>query len=257
MASNWLVVTGGARGIGQMIARFAARDGYSVAIWDNDLDAAKAAAAEIGGAAIAIEVDVSDESSVEAAFAATPQLPAAVINNAGIVRFGPLLELTTANWEQALKVNLTGTFLVSRAYARRMVEGSSGSIVNIASINGIAAAPNAGAYSASKAGIIMLTQQAALEWAPLRLRVNAIAPGLIDAGMSEPIYSDADVRELRQSKVPMNRLGRAEEVAAAVMFLVSDAASYITGQTIAVDGGITISALGSLVRPARVDSVGS
>jgi NAD(P)-dependent dehydrogenase (short-subunit alcohol dehydrogenase family) len=256
MTANWLVVTGGARGIGAMIARFAARDGYSVAVWDNDIIAARATAAEIGGATLAVEVDVSDPVSVEAAFDTMPEVPVAVINNAGIVRFGPLLGLTPADWDQALKVNLTGTFLVSRAYATRIPEAG-GCIVNIASINGIAAAPFAGAYSASKAGILMLTQQMALEWAPLQMRVNAVAPGLIDAGMSEPIYNDAEIRELRQSKVPMNRLGRAEEVAAAVMFLVSDAASYITGQTISVDGGITVATLGSLSRPASVDSVGA
>jgi NAD(P)-dependent dehydrogenase (short-subunit alcohol dehydrogenase family) len=260
MAAKWLVVTGGARGIGEMIARFAARGGYSVAIWDNDLVAAKATAADIGPDALAFEVDVSDEDSVEAGFAAMPGLPVAVVNNAGIVRFGPLLGLAAADWEQALRVNLTGTFLVSRAYARRIQDAdsnaNSGCIVNIASINGIAAAPFAGAYSSAKAGILMLTQQMALEWASLGLRVNAVAPGLIDAGMSEPIYNDAEIRELRQSKVPMLRLGSAEEVAGVVMFLVSDAASYITGQTIAVDGGITIATLGSLSRPASVDSVG-
>jgi NAD(P)-dependent dehydrogenase (short-subunit alcohol dehydrogenase family) len=102
----------------------------------------------------------------------------------------------------------------------------------------------------------MLTQQMALEWAPFGLRVNAVAPGLIDAGMSEPIYADQEVRELRTSKVPLRRLGTAEDIAAAVMYVISDGATYLTGQTLVIDGGITTATLGSLARPASVDSVG-
>lgn len=257
MTTKWLVVTGGARGIGACIARVAAKEGYAVAIWDADLETAEATAAQIGGAAVATRVDVADQASVEAAFAAMPERPVSVVSNAGIVRFGPLLGLEVSDWEQALRVNLTGMFVVGRSFARLVEPGSPASLVNIASINGIAAAPFAGAYSASKAGIVMLTQQMALEWASRGIRVNCVAPGLIDAGMSEPIYEDLEVRELRQSKVPLNRLGSAEEVASAVMFLVGDSSAYITGQTVVVDGGITIAALGSLSRPASVDSVGT
>lgn len=257
MAGKWLVVTGGAHGIGAMIAGFAAREGFSVGVWDTDLQAAQATAAQVGNGSVAAEVDVTDEAAVVAAFAAMPEVPAAVVNNAGIVRFGPLLALSRSDWEAALTVNLTGTFIVGRSFARLVEPERGGCIVNIASINGIAAAPFAGGYSASKAGVVMLTQQMSLEWAPLGLRVNCVAPGLIDAGMSKPIYQDQQVRELREGKVPMHRLGTAEDVASAVMFLVSGGASYLTGQTIAVDGGITVSALGSLARPASVDSVGA
>ncbi|MHA3703693.1 SDR family NAD(P)-dependent oxidoreductase [Jatrophihabitans sp. YIM 134969] len=257
MATKWLVVTGGARGIGATIARVAAKEGYAVAIWDADLATARSTAEQIGGNTVATEVDVADEASVVAAFDAMPERPTSVVSNAGIVRFGPLLGLEVADWEAALRVNLTGMFVVGRSFARVVDPAAQASIVNIASINGIAAAPFAGAYSASKAGIVMLTQQMALEWAPLGVRVNCVAPGLIDAGMSEPIYEDAEVRALRQGKVPMNRLGSAEEVASAVMFLAGEASAYITGQTVVVDGGITISALGSLSRPASVDSVGT
>jgi NAD(P)-dependent dehydrogenase (short-subunit alcohol dehydrogenase family) len=133
---------------------------------------------------------------------------------------------------------------------------ASGSIVNIASINGVAAAPFAGGYSSSKAGLIMLTQQMALEFATYGIRVNAVAPGLIDAGMSEPIYADEEVRKLRTSRVPLNRLGTAEDIASAVMYVIGDSASYLTGQTIVVDGGITTATLNALARPASVDSVG-
>ena len=257
MAAKMLVVTGAGHGIGAMISRCAAKEGYSVSLWDKDLAAAQSVANSIGGTASAVDVDVTDEDSVEAAFLSLPAVPDAVVSNAGIVRFGPLLQLAASDWEQALRVNLTGAFLVGRAAARVMAERASGVIVNIASINGVSAAPFAGGYSASKAGIIMLTQQMALEWASLGIRVNAVAPGLIDAGMSEPIYEDVEVRRLRQSKVPMDRLGSAEDVAAAVLFLTGSTASYITGQTLVVDGGITIAALGQLSRPASIDSVGT
>lgn len=253
---SWAVITGAGHGIGAVIARLAAKEGYRVALWDVDRAAADAVAAEIGDDAVVHTVDVTVENSVEAAFAALGEAPALVVNNAGMVRFGPLLTLSVTDWEAVLAVNLTGTFLVSRGAARRMSEVGGGAIVNIASVNGIAAAPNAGAYTSTKAGIIMLTEQMALEWAGSGVRVNAVAPGLILAGMSDPIYADPAVRELRQSKVPLGSLGTAEDVASAVLFLASDKAAYITGQTLAVDGGLTKAAMLGLARPKDVDSVG-
>ena len=189
-------------------------------------------------------------------FDSLPEVPTAVVNNAGIVRFGPLLDLPLTDWELALRVNLTGTFIVARG-AARLMSGAGGSIVNIASVNGLAAAPFSGSYSSSKAAIVMLSQQMALEWAGAGIRVNTVAPGLIDAGMSEPIYDDPMVRELRQQRVPLRKLGSADDVAVAVLYLISEKAAYITGQTLAVDGGISIAALNALSRPASVDSVGS
>lgn len=253
---SWAVVTGGGRGIGAVIARHAVKEGYRVAVWDVDRAAADGVAAEFGEAALAATVDVSDEASVEAAFAALPEPPALVVNNAGRVRFGPLLTLSRADWETVLAVNLTGTFLVSRAAARRMAEVGGGAIVNISSVNGVAAAPYAGAYTSTKAAVILLTEQMALEWAESGVRVNAVAPGLILAGMSDPIYADPEVRELRQRRVPLGTLGTAEDVAAAVLFLASDKAGYVTGQTLTVDGGITKAAMMGLARPRSVDSVG-
>jgi NAD(P)-dependent dehydrogenase (short-subunit alcohol dehydrogenase family) len=254
---SWIVVTGAGRGIGATIAGHAAKQGYAVAVWDTDLGAAQQVATELGPQAVAAAVDVADADAVAAAFAALPEVPTSVVNNAGIVRFGPLLGLSVDDWDTVLRVNLTGTFIVSRAAAQLMGTVGGGSIVHIASINGLAAAPFAGAYSASKAGIVMLGQQMALEWSDLGVRVNTVAPGLIDAGMSEPIYGDPQVRELRQSRVPLNRLGSADDVAQTVMFLIGENATYITGQTIAVDGGISISALRGMSRPAAVDSVGT
>jgi NAD(P)-dependent dehydrogenase (short-subunit alcohol dehydrogenase family) len=254
--TGWAVVTGAGNGIGSVIARHAVKAGYRVAAWDVDGDAVAALAAELGPECVASVVDVADEGSVAAAVAALPEAPALVVNNAGVVRFGPLLELSADDWRRAVDVNLTGTFLVSRAAAARMIEAGGGVIVNIASINGIAAAPNAGAYTASKAAVIKLTEQMALEWGAAGVRVNAVAPGLINAGMSEPIFADPEVRHLRQGRVPLGRLGSADDVAETVLFLGSAKAGYVTAQTIAVDGGITVTALHKMPRPASIDSVG-
>lgn len=256
MAEKLAVITGAGNGIGEVITRTAVKRGYRVAAWDIDTEAVQAVAADLGESCFAQTVDVTDEASVVAAAEALPEAPQLLVNCAGVVRFGPLLDLSLADWETALRVNLTGTFLVARTVARRMADAGGGSIVNIASINGIAAAPNAGSYSASKAGVILLSEQQAMEWAKLGIRVNVVAPGLIDAGMSDQIYADPEVRRLRQSRVPLGRLGSAEDVADAVLFLGSEKASYITAQVLAVDGGLTRSALANLPRPRSVDSVG-
>lgn len=254
--TRWAVVTGAGTGIGSVIVRHAIKAGYRVAAWDVDPAGVGALASELGDECVASVVDVADEDSVRAAIDALPEAPSLVVNNAGVVRFGPLLTLPAADWRLALDVNLTGTFLVSRCAAGRMIEAGGGAIVNIASINGIAASPNAGAYTASKAGVIMLTQHMALEWGGDGVRVNAVAPGLINAGMSEAINADPEARRLRQGRVPLGRLGTAEDVADTVLFLGSDKATYLTGQTLAVDGGITVGALYKMPRPAVVDSVG-
>jgi NAD(P)-dependent dehydrogenase (short-subunit alcohol dehydrogenase family) len=253
---KWLLVTGGGHGIGREIVRQAAAAGYGVAIWDVNGDDAKAVAAELDTSTHVSELDISDEQAVLAATTDLPAVPDALVNNAGAVRFGPLLDLTLPNWETAIRVNLTGTFVVSRAIVRGMIERGSGAIVNISSIDGVAAAPFVGSYSAAKAGVIMLTQHMALEWAQYGVRVNSVAPGLIDAGMSAPIYADSAVREQRVGRVPAGRLGRPEDIAAAVLYVVSDAASYLTAQTIVVDGGITMATLNALSRPTAVDGIG-
>ncbi|MFC5141702.1 SDR family NAD(P)-dependent oxidoreductase [Actinomycetospora rhizophila] len=256
MTTTWAVITGAGRGIGAVLARHAAKEGFRVAAWDLDGEAVRAVAAEIGEECVPLAVDVTDESSVRAAVGELPAAPSLVVNNAGIVRFGPLLELAAADWRAALDVNLTGTFLVARTAAERMIaESVGGSVVNISSINGLAAAPGAGAYTSSKAGVVMLTEHMALEWGAHGIRVNAVAPGLIDAGMSDAIYADPEVRRLRSGRVPLGRLGTAQDVAETVLFLGSEKAAYITGQTLAVDGGITRGALNAMPR-ARSDAAG-
>jgi NAD(P)-dependent dehydrogenase (short-subunit alcohol dehydrogenase family) len=154
-------------------------------------------------------------------------------------------------------VNLVGTFNMARAVAQKMIDANiQGTIINVTSMNGVAPGPNAGAYGATKSAIALMTQQMAIEWGPLGIRVNAIAPGLILAGMSDPIYADPVVREARESRVPLGRLGTAEDIANTVVFLSSDQSSYMTGQNLLIDGGVTMSVISSLPRPASVDSVG-
>ena len=249
-----MLVTGGARGLGAAIVAAAADAGYRVA--SIDTTGPDDGAADAAPAVSQFSASVTDPEAIEAVLD-TFGTPDVVINNAGIVRFGPLLDISIEDWNAVLGVNLTGALVVARAVARRWIEAETpGAIVNITSMNGVAAGPNAGAYGSAKAALAMLTSQMALEWGPSGIRVNAVAPGLIDAGMSEPIYADAEIRAARSSKVPLRRLGSAEEVAAAVLFLASADAAYISGQNLVVDGGVTGSIIAHLPRPAAVDTVG-
>lgn len=258
-----VVVTGAGAGIGAGIAAAAARSGWRVGVLDLDGDAAARTAAAIGSDAVALAADTSDQAGVERAldrFAQQTARPApdAIVCNAGTVRFGPLLDLDLADWTSVVDVNLTGTFITARAAARRMIDaGRTGRIVTITSMNGVAPGPNAGAYGATKSAVARLSQQMALEWGRHGIRVNAVAPGLIDAGMSEPVYADADIRRRRESRVPAGRLGTVDDVASAVLFLISDGADYINGVELLVDGGVTMSVIDTLPRPESVDAVGT
>lgn len=248
-----LVVTGAGRGIGEEIARQASGRGYRVGVLDLDRDAAERVASAVGG--VALVADIRDEASVDAALDRFGELDA-LVNNAGIVRFGTLAEVSLEDWRLVVDINLTGTFVVARAAAARMAGSGGGAIVNITSINGLVPAAYGGAYGSTKAAIRLLTEQMAVEWAPNGIRVNSVAPGFIDAGMSEPIYADPETRRVRSSGVPLNRLGRAEDIAGAVYFLLSDEAAYITGHNLVVDGGVNMNVLSLLPRPSSVDSVG-
>lgn len=250
-AQRSMIVTGAARGLGASIARAAAADGYRVAALDLE-PMSNDSSFDI----TPYQASVADSVDVEAVIDDFG-IPDVVVNNAGIVRFGPLAELDVADFRAVLDVNLVGTFIVARSVAKRWIAGKRpGCVVNVTSMNGVAAGPNAGAYGASKAGAALLTTQMALEWGRSGIRVNAVAPGLIDAGMSEPIYADEATRAARESKVPLGRLGVASDISDVVLFLASDQASYIHGQNILVDGGVTGSVIQHLPRPAAVDSVG-
>jgi len=246
------LVTGAASGLGAAIAQRLSREGYRVAIVDTDGAAAQAQASELSGA-VAFAADVTDELAIEAVLDAFGDIPDVLVNNAGIVRFGPILEHSVADFRKVIDVNLTGTFIVTRAVARRMVTRGSGAIVNITSLNAVAPSPDAGAYPASKAAVALLTQHFALALGPHGIRVNAVAPGFIDAGMSAPIYENSEVRAARGGAVPVGTLGTADDVAEAVLFLASDRARYTTGQQLMVDGGVSFSLKNHLPRkaPAR------
>jgi NAD(P)-dependent dehydrogenase (short-subunit alcohol dehydrogenase family) len=242
-----LMVTGAGAGIGAAIAAASAAAGYRVLVCDIDGERARSVAARLPSA-VAFQLDVSRETDVERVLDALDVVPDALVNNAGIVRFGPLLELSVEHFRSVIEVNLLGVFICSRAVARRMATRRSGVIVSMSSINATHPGPGAGAYPATKAAVVSLTQQMSLEWAGSGLRVNAVAPGFIDAGMSAPIYANPRVRESRGSAVPLQRLGTAEEVAAAVLFLCSDQAAYINGHELVVDGGVVNSVLSRLPR---------
>ena len=247
-----MLVTGGARGLGAAIAEAARRAGYRVGV----IDTASPERPPVEGITC-FNASVADEAEVEGVLDAFGALDV-VVNNAGIVRFGPLLEQDVDDFRAVLDVNLVGAFVTARAAARRWIEGDRpGCVVNVTSMNGVAAGPNAGAYGPSKAGLALLTSQMALEWGGHGIRVNAVAPGLIDAGMSSPIYADAAIRHARESKIPLGRLGQADDISDVVLFLASDEARYVHGQNIVVDGGVTGSIIANLPRPASVDRVGT
>lgn len=250
-----MIVTGAASGIGEGIARAAAAAGYRVGVLDIDGDSAAQVAQSLPDA-VPLHAAVDDRTQIEAALDAFGT-PDSLVNNAGIVRFGPLLDMAEADWRRVVDVNLTGAFLCAQACAARMAGAGGGSIVSVTSINGIAPGPNSGAYGSTKAAITMMSKQMAIEWGPLGIRVNTVAPGLIDAGMSTPIYADPEFRALRTDKVPAQRLGTSQDIAQAVLYLCSAQASYITGHELVVDGGVVNAVIAGLPRPQSVDGVGN
>jgi NAD(P)-dependent dehydrogenase (short-subunit alcohol dehydrogenase family) len=241
-----VIVTGAASGIGLAIAQAAEQAGYRTGLLDFDPAGLDEAAASMNSAEILI-ADVTSETEVHQAFDEFGT-PALVVNNAGIVRFGPLIEQSVEQFTETVSVNLTGTYIVAREAARRMIEAGGGHIINLSSINSITPGPGAGAYPATKAAVAQMTRQLAIELGPDQVRVNAIAPGFIDAGMSAPIYDDEKVRELRSGAVPAGRLGLAEDIANAVLFLDSEKGSYINGHELVIDGGVVHSLLNQLPR---------
>ena len=240
------VVTGAGAGLGASIAERLASEGYAVALLDQDGDAASRSAEGLTGAS-AFQVDVSKPEQVADVFSRIGAVDL-LVNNAGIARFGPLLEQSAADMQAVINVNLMGTALCAQQAAKQMTEQGSGCIINLSSINAVTPGPNVGLYAATKAAVHNLTILQALEWGPMGVRVNAIAPGFIDAGMSAPFFEQASVREKRAGGVPLKRLGQADDVVNAVVYLQSEAAQYVSGHQLVVDGGVVGSLLAHLPR---------
>ena len=240
------LITGAAHGLGANMAEHAARKGYKVGVLDLKLEEAQAVADKVSGVALA--ADVTDAAAVERALDLLGDTPSLLINNAGILRTGPLIEHRVEDFRLVTDVNLNSVFIVAQAVARRMKDADGGCIINLAAINAINPSTLCGAYACAKAGVISLTKQMSMEWGEYNIRVNSIAPGFIDAGMSAPYYENQKIRKLRGDAVPLKRLGSADDVAECAMFLASDAAGYITGENIAIDGGVINSVLMQLPR---------
>ncbi len=249
MKKKLALVTGGGGGLGAAICERADALGYRVVVVDQHLEPAQAVSQRLRDAR-AEQLDVTREADVQALFDRLGDVPDVLVNNAGIGRFGPLMDMSLANFTEVVNVNLIACFVMARACAQLMQSRGSGCIINITSINAITPGPGSGAYPAAKAGLARLTEQMALEWGPLGIRVNAVAPGFIDSGISTPFYANPVVRQLRGNAVPIRRLGKAEDVANAVMFLASPEADYINGHELVVDGGVVSSVLMQLPREA-------
>jgi NAD(P)-dependent dehydrogenase (short-subunit alcohol dehydrogenase family) len=243
------LVTGGGRGLGKAMASALAEAGANIAIIDVDQETAEQSAdeiAEIGVETTAVEADVTDEAEMEAMVeTVTDHLGSidVLLNNAGVASNAPATEMSVEDWQRTIDVNLTGVFLCAKHVGRHMIERGEGSIINISSMSGFVAnypQPQIG-YNASKAGVVMVTRSLASEWAEHGIRVNSIAPGYMRTDLvDEVLEADPEMEEIWLEYTPMGRLGRPEELGGIVVFLASEASSYMTGEVVAYDGGYTI-----------------
>ena len=236
------LVTGGAQGIGKAIALCLAREGADVAVSDINLEKAQETCREVealGRKALAVGGSVSEAKAAEAMVEKTVETFGGLdilVNNAGITRDGVLLRMKEEDWDLVLSVNLKGAFHCTKAALRTLIKRKGGKVINIASVTGQMGNAGQSNYAASKAGLIGFTKSVAREYASRNIQVNAVAPGFIDTAMSQAIPPKE--REMLIRVIPMERLGTAEDIAGAVLFLASPAADYITGQVLNVNGGM-------------------
>jgi NAD(P)-dependent dehydrogenase (short-subunit alcohol dehydrogenase family) len=234
-----VLVTGAAQGIGEACVRRFSREGAKLVLLDVDDLRGHALAAELG--ATFVHCDVGNKAQVDAAVAAAMQAHGRIdvlVNNAGIFKAAEFLDVTEDDFDAVLRVNLKGSFLMGQAVAREMVKTGKGSIVNMSSVNGVLAIPTIASYNVSKGGINQLTRVMALALADKGIRVNAVAPGTIATELAAKAVLTSDEAKARIiSRTPMKRLGQPSEIADVVAWLASDAASYVTGEIVVVDGG--------------------
>jgi NAD(P)-dependent dehydrogenase (short-subunit alcohol dehydrogenase family) len=261
-ASSWLaledrtcVVTGAGGGIGRATALAFAAAGARLVLLERDeanlAITAKEIASPSGQDVVTLACDVTDQASVQAAAAKAERAVGRchiLVNNAGILRPGALASITLAQWNEIMSVNLTGYFLCAQAFGRQMRDAGGGAIVHIASIAASEPQGASGAYSVSKAGVAMLSRLIALEWGPA-VRSNVVSPGLVETPLSQAFYQVEGVRERRSAMTPAKRIGRPQDMADAALFLASDRASYITGQELIVDGGLSQTLMSLVPRP--------
>jgi len=258
---NWLdlagrvcVVTGAGGGIGRAVALGMARQGASLVLLDQNLEncrATEAAVRPTGAPTLALGCDIAKPESVAAAEQAAQAIGPAdiLINNAGVLRPGPLATVSLEDWNLLLSVNLTGYLLCAQAFGKAMIERGRGAIVHTASIAGSNAQAFSGAYSVSKAGVLMLSRQLAVEWGPYGIRSNVVSPGMVRTPMSESFYQDTTVLERRSSTVPLGRVATPDDMAEVALYLASDRAGYVNGQEIIVDGGFEHMLMSLVPRP--------
>ena len=241
LSGKTAVVTGSTRGIGRAVAQALAESGARVAIVGRDKEKASAVAAEIGKGSIGFACDVGDIPSVTQLIADVEKEFGGIdilVNNAGITRDNLVMRLKDEDWDAVLDANLRGAFVAIRAASRGMMKKRAGRIINMASVVGLTGNKGQANYAASKAGLIALTKSVAKELGSRNILVNAIAPGFIETEMTDAMTPEA--RAGLSGLIPLERLGRTEDIAAAVVFLASDMASYITGQVLVVDGGMVM-----------------
>lgn len=238
------LVTGGAHGIGRAIALRFAAEGAKVAVSGLDKDALEETSASIlglGGKAIAIEADVRHRSDADGMVEETIREWGRIdilVNNAGVNRTAAFLEITEEEWDWHLDVNLKGTFLVSQRVSQEMVkQGSGGSIIQMSSVNGLAAEADQAHYNASKGGINLLAMSMAVELAPHGIRVNSLCPGFIETRLTKPLIDNPPAIAEYLRTIPMKRIGQPEDIASAALFMASDDSRYMTGHCMVIDGG--------------------
>ena len=243
LANQVCVVTGSAGGIGRGIVLALVAEGAKVAILDRNEAGANETlqlVRQAGGEGVAVGCDVSDQASVEAAQAAVRARfgdADVLVNNAALIRPGTMRDVSLADWNALLSVNLTGYFICAQTFGRPMLERGAGALVHTSSFGAFVPTPNTGSYCITKAGILMLSKMLALEWGPLGVRSNAVLPGLISTPMTKAVYEQPELAARRAAIIPTRRVGRPDDIANAVVFLASSKAEYINGAELVVDGG--------------------